>query len=108
MRDLRIATGFGEMIGGDGAGLEVLLFCQRSRTGATFFPPKSFLSGREGELGDAAVNWLVACTMLRTKPRPCSRLILGVGSLGGVALRKAGEGLDVEGSWGPRERRGEG
>lgn len=46
--------------------------------------------------------------MLFTKPRPCRRLILGVGSFGAGARRNAGEGFKEVGSCGPRDVRGDG
>lgn len=107
VHDLRVAAGgLGEMIGG-GEGVDAAL-CQRSKTGADLRPPElegvSFRSGG----GLPTESWAVAWTMLFTKPRPCRRLILGVGSFGGGARRNAGEGFKEAGSCGPREVRGDG
>ena len=84
VRDLRNGTGLGAMIGGDG---DALLNCHRSRTEPLRGVSLSF-SGVPGLEDDI---WLEALTMFWTKPRPCKRLILGVGSLRGGALRNAGE-----------------
>ena len=87
--DLRMEMGFGEIMGGDDFPLSC---CQRSRTvglrtGSDRF---EFCDGLLGTL-EAASSWLLARTILCTNPRPCSRLILGVGSLDGGGLRNAGD-----------------
>ena len=46
--------------------------------------------------------------MFWTKPLPCKRLMLGVGSLGVGAFRKAGDGEDDVGMTGPWDVRGSG
>lgn len=107
VRDLRIATGLGEMIGGD-VGALAAPPCHRSNTGTDFLPPEFFFSGKGGVRGDSVVSWLLACTMLRTNPRPCNRLILGVGSFGGGGRRNAGDGFGESGTCGPSDRRGDG
>ena len=94
-------TGFGAIIG---AGLPPLN-CQRSNTDALRGVSLSF-SGVAGvdmlPVGcEDASSWLLALTIFCTKPRPCSLLILGVGSLAGGGRRNAGEGLWFKGICGP-------
>lgn len=88
-----MAAGLGEMIGG-GDGVDAALLCQRSRTGVDLRPlALEGVSLRSGGEGLPAESCAVAWTMLLTKPRPCRRLMLGVGSFGGGARRNAGDGF---------------
>lgn len=103
VRVFRSGMGFGAMMG---AGV-LPLTCHLSRTdalrgGSLGFSAVVVLEG-EGLLFEDPSSWLVALTMLATKPRPCSRLILGVGSLGGGGFRKVVEALCPNGTCGPCE-----
>lgn len=100
VRDFFNGTGLGAMMG---AG--VLLNCHRSNTDA--------LRGRSLSLSGVAVvevgalagtdpcGWLFARTMFCTNPRPCSLLMLGVGSFAGGGRKNAGEAFCPSGICGP-------
>lgn len=100
VRDFLMGVGLA-VVSGDWDG--VFSGCQRSRTDALRMPV-----GLLGSSFAARGELCISLTMFCTKPRPCSRLMLGVGSFCAGGFRKAGEAFADAGIVGPSEVRGEG
>lgn len=101
VRDLRNGIDLGETGGEAEGGLVGAAGCHRSNTDDFLgLAVRALSDGENPGLVLDTSNCVLAFTMVCTNPRPCSLLMLGVGSFCVAGRKNAGEGFWDGGIWG--------